>query len=71
MVMGEGRNRISNIFNALGKEHNLKNAPDILARVQRAIARWRAHADTVGVSAKSEDGFRVTLKGSFSALGRA
>ena len=53
MVMGEGRNPTSEHLKALGKEHNLKKAPPILARVQKAVARWRDHAADAGVSAKS------------------
>jgi serine/threonine-protein kinase HipA len=53
MVMGEGRNPGLEHLKALGKEHNLKNAPRILARVQKAVARWRDHAAEAGVSAKS------------------
>ena len=53
MVMGEGRNPGVEHLKALGKEHNLRNAPRILAGVQKAIARWRDHAGTAGVSAGS------------------
>ena len=53
MVMGEGKNPGVEQLKSLGKEHNLKNAPRILAKVQKAIARWRDHAAEAGVSAKS------------------
>jgi len=53
MVMGEGRNPGLEHLKALGKEHNLKNAPRILAGVEEAVARWRDHASEAGVSAKS------------------
>ena len=53
MVMGEGRNPGIDHLKALGKEHNLKHAPRILARVQKAISRWRDHAAEAGVRAKS------------------
>jgi serine/threonine-protein kinase HipA len=53
MVMGEGKNPGVEHLTALGKEHNLKNAPRILAKVQKAVARWRHHAGAAGVSAKS------------------
>ena len=61
MVMGEGKNPGVEQLKALGKEHNLKNAPRILAKVKKAISRWRDHADEAGVSAKStkEIGARV------------
>lgn len=53
MVMGEGRNPGVEQLVALGKEHNLKNAKRILAKVQGAVARWKVHAAEAGVSAKS------------------
>jgi serine/threonine-protein kinase HipA len=53
MVMGEGKNPGVEQLKPLGKEHNLKNAPRILATVQKAIARWREHAGEAGVSANS------------------
>ena len=53
MVMGEGKNPGVKQLLALGKKHAIKNAPDILARVQKAISRWRNHADKAGVTAKS------------------
>jgi serine/threonine-protein kinase HipA len=53
LVMGEGKNPGVAQLKALGKEHNLKNAPRILAEVQKAVARWRDHAAEAGVSAKS------------------
>jgi len=53
MVMGEGKNPGLEQLTTLGKEHGLKSAPRILAKVQRAVARWRAHAATAGVSTKS------------------
>jgi hypothetical protein len=53
MVMGEGRNPGVEQLRVLGQEHNLKNAPRILAKVRKAVARWRDHAAEAGVSAKS------------------
>ncbi|MCX6604715.1 MAG: type II toxin-antitoxin system HipA family toxin [Acidobacteria bacterium] len=53
MVMGEGRNPGVEQLKALGKEHILKNAPGILAKVQEAVSRWRQHAAAAGVTAKS------------------
>ncbi|MEO6759855.1 MAG: HipA domain-containing protein, partial [Saprospiraceae bacterium] len=53
MVMGEGRNPGVEQLKALGKEHNLKNALRILAKVQTAVSRWRHHAAAAGVTAKS------------------
>ncbi len=53
MVMGEGRNPGVEQLKALGKEHSLKNAPRILAKVQAAVSRWRHHAAAAGVTAKS------------------
>lgn len=53
MVMGEGKNPGVEHLKALGQEHNLKNAPRILAKVREAVACWRDHAAEAGVSAKS------------------
>ena len=53
MVMGEGKKPGAEQLQVLGKKHGLKNAPDILARVQKAISRWRKQADKAGVTAKS------------------
>ena len=53
MVMGEGGNPGMEQLAALGKEHNLKNAPRILAKVQAAIARWKNHAADAGVTKRS------------------
>lgn len=53
LVMGEGKNPGVAQLKVLGKEHNLRNAPHILAKVQKAVARWRKRAAEAGVSAKS------------------
>jgi serine/threonine-protein kinase HipA len=53
MVMGEGRNPGAEHLRALGKKHALKKAPDILTKVEAAIARWRLHADQAGLRTKS------------------
>jgi serine/threonine-protein kinase HipA len=53
MVMGEGKKPGAEQLQALGKKHGLKNAPDILDRVQKAVSRWKKHADKAGVTAKS------------------
>lgn len=53
MVMGEGRSPGTEHLQALGKAHDLKKAPRILATVQSAILRWREYADKAGVGRKS------------------
>lgn len=53
MVMGEGKNPGAEHLQALGKKHGLKNAPDILARIQKAVSHWNKHADKAGVTKKS------------------
>jgi len=53
MVLGEGANPGAKHLAALGKKHSLKAAPDILARVQAAISRWRISADRAGLSDRS------------------
>ena len=53
LVMGEGRSPGIPQLRALGKEHNLKQAANILERVQSAVSRWKGFADEAGVTAKS------------------
>jgi serine/threonine-protein kinase HipA len=53
LVMGEGRNPGTAQLQALGKQHGIKNAPEILAKVRRAVANWPRHAELAGVSRKS------------------
>ena len=53
MVLGEGKKPGAEQLQALGKKHGLKNAPDILKRVQKAVSHWQKHADKAGVTAKS------------------
>jgi serine/threonine-protein kinase HipA len=62
MVMGEGRNPGAEQLRTLGKEHDLKNAPAILAKVQKAVARWWDHAAKAGVSAKSTKEIAGTIR---------
>lgn len=53
IVMGEGRNPGSEHLKAPGREYSLKSASRILARTEKAVARWRDRAGEAGVSAKS------------------
>ena len=53
MVMGEGKNPGVEHLVALGNEHDLKNAPRILAKVKAAAKRWKYYAGQAGVSVKS------------------
>jgi serine/threonine-protein kinase HipA len=62
MVMGEGKNPGVLQLRALAKEHALKNAPGILAKVQKAVVRWRVHAAKAGVSAKSTKEIAATIR---------
>ena len=50
--MGEGKNPGVAQLRALGKEHSLKKAPEILEKVQRAVSRWKVYADRAGVTVK-------------------
>lgn len=50
--MGEGKSPGVAQLRALGKEHSLKKAPEILEKVQRAVSRWKVYADRAGVTAK-------------------
>ena len=53
LVMGEGRNPGAAQLQALGKQHGIKNAQEIRAKVKTAVANWRCHAEQAGVSRKS------------------
>jgi len=53
LVMGEGRNPGAAQIQALGKQHRIKNAEEILAKVKTAVANWRRYADKTEVSQKS------------------
>ena len=53
LVMGEGKNPGSVQLQALGKQHGIKSAPQILAKVKVAVANWRCYAEQAGVSRKS------------------
>jgi len=62
LVMGEGKNPGLEQLRSLGREHGLKSAPRILAKVQKAVARWRDHAATAGVSAKSAKEIAIGIR---------
>lgn len=53
LVMGEGRNPGMAQLQTLGKQHALKNAPEVLEKVRRAVANWTRFAEKAGVSRKS------------------
>jgi serine/threonine-protein kinase HipA len=53
LVMGEGRNPGRTQLQALGKQHGIKNAPEILAKVERAVANWSRYAELAELSRKS------------------
>jgi serine/threonine-protein kinase HipA len=53
LVMGEGKNPGAAQLLALGKQHGIKSAPEILARVKAAVANWRHYAEQAEVSRKS------------------
>lgn len=53
LVMGEGRNPGVAQLQALGKQHGIKNAPEILSKVKTAVANWPRYADHADVSRKS------------------
>src|ERR1039457_4980804 len=53
LVMGEGRNPGTAQLQTLGKQHGIKNAPEILAKVRRAVANWPRYAELADVSRKS------------------
>jgi serine/threonine-protein kinase HipA len=53
LVMGEGKNPGATQLQALGKQHGIKCAPEILAKVKAAVANWPRYAEQAGVSRKS------------------
>jgi serine/threonine-protein kinase HipA len=53
LVMGEGKNPGTAQLLALGKQHGIKNAPEILAKVKGAVANWPHYAEQADVSRKS------------------
>ena len=53
LVMGEGRNPGTAQLQALGRQHGIKSAPEILANVKRAVANWPHYAELADVSRKS------------------
>jgi serine/threonine-protein kinase HipA len=53
LVMGEARSPGTTQLQALGKRHGIKNAPEILAKVKRAVADWSRFAEQADVSRKS------------------
>lgn len=63
MVMGEGRNPGVAHLVALGKEHNLKKASRILAKVQAGVARWKDHAAEARVTTKSTKSIERSIGG--------
>ena len=62
LVMGEGRNPGKPELQALGKQHRLKSAPEILAKVQGAVANWPTFAKQAGVSRKASDEISARIK---------
>ena len=62
LVMGEGRNPGTAQLQALGKQHGIKNAPEILAKVERAVANWPRYAELAEVSRKSTKDVAAKIK---------
>ncbi len=62
LVMAEGKSPGTAELRALGKQHSLKNAPEILERVHRAVAMWPTFAEQAGVSRKSADGVAAKIR---------
>jgi serine/threonine-protein kinase HipA len=53
LVMGEGRKPGAAQLQALGRQHGIKNAPEILAKARKAVANWTRFAELADVSRKS------------------
>jgi serine/threonine-protein kinase HipA len=62
LVMGEGKNPGSVHLQALAKQHGIKNAPAILAKVQAAITNWPRYADQAEVLRKSTKDIEGKIK---------
>jgi hypothetical protein len=61
-VMGEGKNPGTAQLQALGKQHGINNAPEILAKVKRAVANWPRYAERAGASRKSTEEIAGKIK---------
>lgn len=62
LVMGEGLNPGAAHLLALGKQHGLKRAPEILAKVERAVDNWPSYAEQAGATRKSTKEIADTIK---------
>jgi serine/threonine-protein kinase HipA len=62
LVMGEGRNPGTAQLEALGRQHGLKNAAEILEKVERAVANWSRYAEQAEVSRKSAKEISARIK---------
>ena len=62
LIMGEGRNPGMAQLETLGKQHGLKDAPEILEKVRKAVTNWPRYADQAGVSRKSAQEIEGTIK---------
>jgi serine/threonine-protein kinase HipA len=62
LVMGNGKNPGPTQLQALAKRHGIKNAPEILAKVQTAIANWPRYAAQAEVSRKSSKEIEGKIK---------
>jgi serine/threonine-protein kinase HipA len=62
LVMGEGRNPGAAQLQALGKQHGIKSAQEILAKVRAAVSNWRRYAEQAGVSRKSTEEIADKIK---------
>ena len=62
LVMGEGRNPGTAQLQALGKQHGIKNAQGILAKVKTAVANWPRYAELADVSRKSTKDVAAKIK---------
>jgi serine/threonine-protein kinase HipA len=61
LVMGEGKNPGLPQLVTLGKQHSLRNAPEILERVQSAVAKWSVFAEQAEVSRKSSEAISARI----------
>lgn len=69
LIMGEDRNPGITQLQRLGKQQGIKNAPEILANVQRAVANWACFAEQPEV-AKPQQGDLSQDQSANGVLGR-
>jgi serine/threonine-protein kinase HipA len=60
-VNGKRQNITRNDFLLVGRQMNIKKAPQIIARVNESVKKWNQYAEEAGVNAKLRDAIYSTL----------